>query len=217
MTIPGLPAPQEPIELKPYEKQLLELARLVAEDSPDRSRKVGAILINANFHIIAGTCNTLPLGVPHEDQYLERPAKYDWTEHAERNAIFEAARTGQATEGCAMVLPWFPCMPCARAIVQSGIKRVVAQYPDLSDPTWGKDFIAALELFKKAGVQYDSFVDHVPVAKARAEGDHAPMVRRASHEESLSAKISQWNEEAAQGRFSMQTLVTKKKKTGMVP
>ena len=116
-----------------------------------------------------------------------------------------------------MVLPWFPCMPCARAIVQSGIKRVVAQYPDVTDPTWGNDFIAALELFQKAGVQYDSFVDNAPMAKARAEGDHAPTVKRVQHEEGLDAKIAQWNEEAGQGRFAMQTLVGKKKKPGMSP
>jgi len=58
-----------------------------------------------------------------------RPAKYRWTEHAERNAIFSAARMGVSIVGATMYLPWFPCAECARAIVQSGIGALVAYQP----------------------------------------------------------------------------------------
>ena len=51
-----------------------------------------------------------------------------------------------------MYLPWFPCMDCARAIVQSGIQVLVAQKPDLSDPKWGEDFKRAIQLFDEAAV-----------------------------------------------------------------
>ena len=36
----------------------------------------------------------------------ERPAKYSWTEHAERNAIYNAARLGISILGCASYINW---------------------------------------------------------------------------------------------------------------
>lgn len=54
-----------------------------------------------------------------------RPAKYLWTEHAERNAIYNAARVGVAVKGCTIYVTHMPCTDCAPAIIQVGIKRVV--------------------------------------------------------------------------------------------
>ena len=89
MTTNLAPDTHPAIELTDNEKTLLAIARRVAEDSPDRSRKVGAVIIDpATDHIVSVGCNTLPEGVEHSDEFLTRPAKYDWTEHAERNAIF---------------------------------------------------------------------------------------------------------------------------------
>jgi dCMP deaminase len=51
-----------------------------------------------------------------------------------------------------MVLPWFPCMPCARAIIQAGIVELVATKPNFADPKWGEDFIGATEMFAETGV-----------------------------------------------------------------
>ncbi len=89
----------------------------------------------------------------------ERPEKYFWVEHAERNAIYNAARAGIPIAGCKMYLPWFPCMDCARAIVQSGIEALVAMEPNVGDPKWGEDFKRAISLFKEAGVAVNWFVD----------------------------------------------------------
>ena len=179
-------------QLTDTETKLLDLAKRAAEDSPDRSRKVGAVLLNAQGEILSAACNTLPAGVEHSDEYLSRPAKYDWTEHAERNAIFQAAREGKATDGCTMVLPWFPCGPCARAIVQSGVKRVIAQYPDVDDPSWGADFKFGLALFKKAGIDFQAYVADEPAPQARAEGDIAPRVEDRGRP-SVRELVAEWN------------------------
>lgn len=171
----GLPLEERypAIELNAQETALLEIARRAADDSPDRSRKVGAVIVRDDGMIVTVGCNTPTHGVPHTDRYLERPAKYDWTEHAERNAIYEAASLGKATGGCSIVLPWFPCRECCRAIAQSGIKRVIAQYPDISDPTWGQGFIDGLEIFDLRGVVFTPYIDDAPMAAARADDDHA--------------------------------------------
>lgn len=53
---------------------------------------------------------------------------YVWTEHAERNLIYNAARVGTPLDGCILVVtPLFRCVECARAIVQAGFIAVVAE------------------------------------------------------------------------------------------
>ena len=107
MTINLAPDTHPPVKLSRDEAILLAIARRAAEDSPDRSRKVGAVIVDALGDIVSVGCNTLPQGVEHSDEFLSRPAKYDWTEHAERNAIFDVAKSlGKSTDGCTMVLPW---------------------------------------------------------------------------------------------------------------
>lgn len=187
------PASHPPIELSPQEEQLLEIARLAAMESPDRSRKTGAIVVDAQGQIVAFGFNTLPDGVEHADEFLRRPAKYDWTEHAERNAIFQAARSpGKSTDGCTMVLPWFPCVPCARAIVQSGIRRLVSPYPDVADPSWGEDFKTALKILEKGGVRFDHFIDDRPPPKSLPEGQVA-VVDKPEGQPPIERVVEHWN------------------------
>jgi dCMP deaminase len=46
-------------------------------------------------------------------------------EHAERNAIINAARIGVSTNNCAIYLTCdIPCTDCTRAIINSGIKII---------------------------------------------------------------------------------------------
>ena len=46
-------------------------------------------------------------------------------EHAERNAIYNAARAGTPRKAARIYVEIMPCMDCARAIVQAGIGEVV--------------------------------------------------------------------------------------------
>src|ERR1700719_2153770 len=118
-----------------WDERFFNLARHVGEWSKDRSRKVGCVIVGP-YHEIRGIgYNGFPRGIDDAAfERHERPTKYLWTEHAERNAIFQAARIGTPLDGCTMYLPWFPCMACARAIVQVGIARLVALQPDTLDP-----------------------------------------------------------------------------------
>lgn len=133
--------------------RFVDLARLVGSWSKDRSRKVGAVIAGFNREILSVGYNGFPRGVNDDvEERHQRPAKYLWTEHAERNAIYNAARRGVELEGATIYLPWYPCMDCARAIVQVGISDVVAVEPDWNDPTFGKDFALVKELFSEADV-----------------------------------------------------------------
>jgi dCMP deaminase len=140
------------MHMSEWDHRFLRLALVVGEWSKDRSRKIGCVIVDDERGIRAVGYNGFPRGV--EDAFEarhSRPTKYLWTEHAERNAIYQAARMGIRLEGCTMYLPWFPCMDCARAIVQAGIRRLVAFQPDTTDTQWGEQFLVALDLFKEAG------------------------------------------------------------------
>ncbi len=77
-------------------------------------------------------------------------------EHAERNAIYNAARAGTPLEGCSLYADLMPCMDCARAIVQAGIVEVVVdetRYQQYSGPMYSEQFAKVQELFGEAGVR----------------------------------------------------------------
>lgn len=136
-----------------WDKRFMELADHVGTWSKDQSRRVGCVIVGPHNEIRATGFNGFPRGANDADaRRHERPTKYLWTEHAERNAIYNAARSGVSLDGCRMYLPWFPCVDCARAIVQVGIRELVAIRPDESDPQWGTSFTVALELFRETGV-----------------------------------------------------------------
>lgn len=131
----------------------MALAMHIASWSKDQSRPTGCVIVGEDRIIRVIGYNGFPRGVNDEipERHL-RPAKYSWTEHAERNAIYNAARIGTSLAGCTMYLTWFPCIDCARAIVQAGIVRLVAFEPDRHDPKWGQDFDMSLKLFKEVNL-----------------------------------------------------------------
>lgn len=136
-----------------WDDYFMGLASHVATRSKDRSTKVGCVIVGPDNEICSTGYNGFPRGINDEvPERHERPAKYKWTEHAERNAIYNAARMGTALKGCRIYLPWFPCMDCARAITQSGIVELVCHAPDMNDERWGHDFSTATVLFEEAGV-----------------------------------------------------------------
>lgn len=131
----------------------MQLAIHVGQWSKDRSTKVGCVIVGPANEVRSIGYNGFPANVDDEDPSRhERPAKYAWTEHAERNAIYNAARIGVSVAGCRMYLPWFPCMDCARAIIQSGIKELIAFEPNVEDIRWGQDFRLAITVLNEGGV-----------------------------------------------------------------
>ena len=132
----------------------MKLATTVALKSKDKSTQIGCVIVGPDHEIRSTGYNSFPRGINDNiDARQERPEKYFWFEHAERNAIYNAARMGTSLQGCALYIPWFPCIDCARAIVQSGIVNLHCHAPDLEDKRWGPSFTRALTLLGEAGVQ----------------------------------------------------------------
>ena len=148
----GSPVKQE--NLKKY----LPLAKEVANLSKDWSSKVGALVIGPDGESGPWGYNGAVRGCSaDEDERKEaREIKNLYAEHAERNAIYAAARTGFKVHGCSMVVTHFPCMDCARAIVQAGIVKVVCPAPSGEFAERWKDSITlARGLFVECGVELE--------------------------------------------------------------
>lgn len=134
-------------------EHLREVYRFASAASDDPDTQNGALIITRDGRHVFGA-NTIPAGVSLKGSRLVRPEKYLWIEHAERDAIFSAARDGRPLRGAVMYCPWYACPDCARAIIQSGIREVVGHDKPFSmtPPRW-KDLIAkAKVMLFEAGV-----------------------------------------------------------------
>lgn len=149
-----------------WDRRFLELAATIGSWSKDRSARTGCVIVGADRLIRSSGFNGFVRGVDDNlEERHERPAKYLWTEHAERNAIYNAARLGVSLAGCTCYVNWFPCVDCARALVQTGVIRLVGLEPDQSDQKWGEDFQFALRLFSEVGLELTLF--DIPQLAAR--------------------------------------------------
>ena len=100
-----------------WDERFLRLAREISTWSKDRSTRVGAVIIGEDKTPGPYGFNGFPRFVDDDrESRHERPEKYKWTEHAERNAIYNAARIGVPLKGCTMYVTHMPCADCARAI-----------------------------------------------------------------------------------------------------
>ena len=143
-----------------WDKRFMSLASHVASWSKDRSTKVGVVIAGPANEVRALGFNGFPRGCDDNiEERHERPNKYFWTEHAERNAIYNAARVGTSVEGCRIYVPWFTCIDCARAIIQSGITEMICTQPDFTDKQWGRSFKLALEMLKECDVDITYCID----------------------------------------------------------
>jgi dCMP deaminase len=132
--------------------RLVEQAIAAARQSPSRPRKVGAVLVLADGATTLVACNDFPAGVRDLEARHAHPERLLWIEHAERNAIFAAARSGLATAGATLIATFHPCADCARAIVQAGITTLHTLAPDFTDPLWGPAFRCSRAILEEGGV-----------------------------------------------------------------
>ena len=140
-----------------WDEYYLSICRVVAARSKDPNTQIGCIIAGPAHEIRSTGYNSFPRGIRDDvPERLERPAKYLWMEHAERNAICNSARCGTPLEGCTLYVEIMPCMDCARAIVQAGITGVVVsreRMKQYSSDYYNKHFGLVEVLFREAGVK----------------------------------------------------------------
>lgn len=139
-----------------WDDKFMGLARHIATWSKDRSTKVGAVIVGPDREVRSLGYNGIPRDVIDdvEDRH-KRPMKYMWTEHAERNAVYNAARHGTPLHGCIMYVTARPCCDCMRAIIQCGICRVV--YGDELPVWWQTNSRVGKTMADEAGVEMTKY------------------------------------------------------------
>jgi len=131
------------------DKRYLSMAKIWAENSYCKRRKVGALIVK-NKMIISDGYNGTPSGFENKCED-ENNVTFPYVLHAEANAITKVAKSNNSSEGATLYVTTSPCLECAKLIIQSGIKRVV--FCDLYHNEDG------INLLKKAGVE----VNYIPL------------------------------------------------------
>lgn len=101
----------------------LRMARIWAENSYCKRRRVGALIVKDKM-IISDGYNGTPSGfenVCEDEAGVTKP----YVLHAEANAITKIARSGNNSDGSTLYVTDAPCIECAKLIIQAGIRRVV--------------------------------------------------------------------------------------------
>ncbi len=130
-----------------WHKRFLDLCEHVATWSKDPSTKLGSVIVDDKKRIVSVGYNGFPRGVEDfEERYEDRPTKYLFVAHAERNALDNAP---MMVDNCTMYVTLLPCNECAKSIIQKGITKVVTYFPTREDVfNWN----ITLKMFKEAGV-----------------------------------------------------------------
>lgn len=135
-----------------WDEYFMGLAHLSALRSKDPNTQVGAAIVDENHRVVSVGYNGFPTGVSDDEFPWNREgdvltSKYAFVVHAELNAILNSQRS---VRGCTIYVSLFPCNECAKAIIQSGIKKIVYE----SDKYNGVDTnIASKRMLKAAGVE----------------------------------------------------------------
>ena len=141
---------------KNWDEYFIGLLESISERATcDRGRN--AAIITRDHRIITTGYVGAPCGLSHCDEvgHLMRKVIAEdntisqhciRTNHAEENAILQAAKFGPPIEGATLYTKMTPCYRCAMMIIQVGIKRVVAAKKYHADEL-------SREFFKKAGVE----------------------------------------------------------------
>ena len=120
----------------------LRMAKVWAENSYCKRRKVGALLVKDKM-IISDGFNGTPVGFANICEDEEGRTK-PYVLHAEANAITKVAESNNSSKGATLYVTTSPCIECAKLIIQAGIKRIV--FAELYRLTEG------IDLLKRAGI-----------------------------------------------------------------
>ncbi|MDR3668966.1 MAG: cytidine/deoxycytidylate deaminase family protein [Ignavibacteriaceae bacterium] len=129
-----------------WDEYFLKLAMLASERATCPRMHCGCVLVKDRFVLATGYNGSIP-GHPHcedvgcliENNHCIR------TNHAEINALVQAAKHGINVTGCTAYITNMSCTTCAKALIASGIVRVVV-FSDYHDTL-------AVDFYTKSGVE----------------------------------------------------------------
>jgi dCMP deaminase len=138
-----------------WDEYFINIAEQVKLKSKDKKTQIGVVVVGKDNEIVSTGYNSFARGINDDiSERQERPEKYFWFEHAERNAIYNAARIGVSTLGTTMYMTCgISCADCARAIINSGISKIVLREgKGAKGDKWNESAERSMIMFKEAGV-----------------------------------------------------------------
>ena len=135
----------------------LGIAEQVKLKSKDINTQIGAVIVGSDREILSTGYNSFPRGLDDtKEERQGRPEKYFWMEHAERNAIYNAARVGTPIKDSSIyITSGVPCMDCARGIINSGIKKVYCKRvcTTTNKDIWDEHQKRSIDMLHECGVE----------------------------------------------------------------
>jgi dCMP deaminase len=118
-----------------WDSYFMKIAAAVSERSTCDRAMIGCVLV-LEKRILTTGFNGSPSGQAHCDEigHLMVDGHCVRTIHAETNAIIQAALHGVSTKGCTCYVTHFPCINCAKVLVNAGIVRLVYAVDYRKDP-----------------------------------------------------------------------------------
>jgi len=112
----------------------MQMAELVSTRSTCLRRQVGAVIVKEK-RVLSTGYNGAPRGLKHcaevgcvrEQNNIESGTRHELCRgvHAEQNAVIQAAYFGVSIKGGTIYSTAFPCVLCAKILVNAGIVEVV--------------------------------------------------------------------------------------------
>lgn len=135
-----------------WDEYFMGLAHLSALRSKDPNTQVGAAIVDENHRVVSVGYNGFPRGCDDDEFPWDREGgmlvtKYAYVVHAELNAILNSPRP---VRGCTLYVSLFPCNECAKAIIQSGITKIVYESDKYAET---EAIYASKRMLQAAGVE----------------------------------------------------------------
>ena len=137
-----------------WDEYFMGISLLSCLRSKDPNTQVGACIVGQDKKILSVGYNGMPTGCADEVMPWARVGepqntKYLYVCHAELNAILNYS--GGSLQGAPLYTTLFPCNECAKALIQSGIKRVVYLCDKYSE---SDSVLASKMMFRMTGVEF---------------------------------------------------------------
>jgi dCMP deaminase len=140
---------------KTWEQYFIELARHVSTRSTCNRKNVGCVIVKDNNILATGYNGSLSKDEHcDETNHLIVDGHCIRTIHAERNAIFQAAKNGVCLKDAIAYVNVEPCWECFKSLISSGIINIYyeSDYPN-SNNVYIKEYLSKNKniTFKKIG------------------------------------------------------------------
>lgn len=145
-----------------WSEYFMGIAFISSLRSKDPRTQVGACIVDTENHILSTGYNGAPLNLNDDDLPWNSLGeengdimniKNTFVCHAEANAIDNYNGNKEKLKNSTIYVTLFPCVECAKRIIQNKIKKVIflKQYSSLEQTT------AANYLFEKANIEVEKF------------------------------------------------------------